>query len=49
MNGRIVEKKTIEVIYLVVIPQLFWKTFCFSPVSGFSNVMSNILLKFWPR
>jgi hypothetical protein len=33
----------------VVRPQLFWNTCCFSPVSGFSKVMSNILLKFWPR
>lgn len=36
-------------IVLVVKPQLFWNTNCFSPVSGFSKVMSNILLKFCPR
>ena len=34
---------------LVVKPQLFRNTNCFSPVSGFSKVISNILLKFCPK
>lgn len=35
---------------LVVIPQEFWKASCFSPgFLGSSNMISNILEKFWPR